>query len=133
MTDSAAMFSWRRSASKGRNTHNVFTQTDTSSVRAHGNPELSRHQKNGEDLAHSPETTRVNLTYVDRLGLQELLERHPVVGVLSGSNTNPVRLQLFPNRSVTESIIRGSRLLNEPAERVKMLSAGARNEPTAER
>ena len=100
-------------------------------MRTHGNAELGRHQKDGEDLAHSTETTRVDLTYVDSLGLQELLEGHPVVGVLSGSNTDSVGLQLFPDGSVTESIIRGSRLLNEPAKRVLTPSAGDHNELTA--
>lgn len=63
----------------------IVGQADAASVRANGHALLGSHEQHGEDLVDARETARVDLADVDRLGCEELLEAHPVVGVLAGS------------------------------------------------
>ena len=83
-------------------------------MRANGDAKLGRHQQDGQDLAHSSQSTRVDLADIDSLGLQQLLEGHSVVSVFSRSDTDPVGFQLLPDGSVTEGIVRRGRLLDKP-------------------
>lgn len=99
-------------------TYDVFTEPDTSSVRTDGDSKLGRHQQDGQDLAHTSQSTRVDLTHIDGFGLQELLEGHSVVSVFTGGNTDPVGLELLPDRGVTKGIIGRGGLLDEPIEMI---------------
>ena len=97
-------------------TYDVFTEPDTASMRTDGDSKLGRHQQDGQDLAHTSQSTRVDLTHVDGFGLQELLEGHSVVSVFTGGDTDPVGLELLPDRGVTKRIIRRGGLLDEPGQ-----------------
>jgi len=99
--------------------NNVLAQTHTSSVRADRDTELGGHQQHGEDLAHAGKADGVDLADVDGFGLEELLEDHPVVCVLTGRDADPIRLESLSDGGVTENIIWSSRFLDEPGVKVR--------------
>ncbi len=59
------------------------------------------------------------MTYVDSLRLEQLLEHHTVVRMLASRYADTVRLEGFAYSSVSEDIIWGSRLLDEPTQKVR--------------
>ena len=80
---------------------------------------LCCHEEYAEHLADARETTRVYLTDVYRLRLEQLLEHHPVMRVLARRDADSVRLERATDRSVPEDVIRSRRLLNEPEKKKK--------------
>ena len=94
--------------------NDMLAQAHTSCMRADGDTKLGGHQQNGEDLAHTSEANGVDLTDVDGLGLEKLLEDHPVVCVLASRDTNTVWLESLSDGSMTENVIWGGRFLYEP-------------------
>ena len=78
---------------------------------------LCCHEEHAEHLADARETTRVDLTDIYRLRLEQLLEHHPVMRVLAGRDANPMCLERTPDRGVPQYIIGCRRLLNEPTLR----------------
>ena len=102
--------------------NDVFTETDTTGVRADGDAELGGHEENGEDLVDAGQSTRVDLADVDGVQLEQLLENHSVVGVLSGSDTDAVRLEGLSDGGVSDRVVRSGGLLDEPGlEGLKLL------------
>lgn len=100
----------------------ILAETDTSSVRADGDAELRRHEKDGENLVDTGKTARVDLDDVDGLGLEKLLENHPVVGVLSRGDSDAVGLEGLADLGMAGDVVRGGGLLNEPrVERLELL------------
>jgi hypothetical protein len=112
----------------------ILAQTDTARMRAHGDAEptaptnqteglhennsavlLRCHQQNAQHLTHARKPTRVDLYYVDRLGLQELFEYHSIMGVFPRSNANPIRFESLANGSMAKDVVRRSRLFNKPS------------------
>lgn len=65
--------------------HDIVGQADATSVRAHGNAHLGRHEQDCENLVDAGKAARVDLANVDGFGSEELLEAHPVVCVLARS------------------------------------------------
>jgi hypothetical protein len=57
-------------------THDVFTETDTTGVRADWDAEFGGHQHDTENLVDTSDPARVDLADVDGVGLQQLLEDH---------------------------------------------------------
>jgi hypothetical protein len=99
----------------------VFTETNTASVWANRDIELLSHQKDSKDLIDTCDTARIDLTEIDGLSLEELLEDDSVLNVFTSGNTG-ARVQSLTDRSMAEDIIRRSGLLNEERiERKKIL------------
>lgn len=95
--------------------NDMLAQTHTPRMRAHRDAELGGHQQNSENLTHTSKADGVYLADIDGFRLEKLLEDHPVVRVFTSGNADAVRFESLPNGSVTENIIRSSRLLNEPS------------------
>lgn len=90
----------------------VLAKTDTTGVRADGDIELLGHQKNSENLVNTSDTASIDLTEIDGLSLEELLEDDTVLDVLAGGDTS-AGIQGFANGSVAKDIIGRGGLLNE--------------------
>lgn len=105
-SDSAGMWAHRDAEPKCGNKYSNACASSQSS--------LGSHEEHAEYLTDAGKTARVNLHYINCLGLEQLFEHHPVVRVLACGDTDTVRLQSFPDSRVPEDIIRRSRLLNEP-------------------
>ncbi len=82
--------------------------------RKHQHDPLRCHEEHAEYLADARETTRVDLAHVYRLRLEQLLERHPIMRVLSGRDADPVRLECATDRGVSQDVVRSRWLFNEP-------------------
>ena len=82
---------------------------------------LGSHEQNTQDLADASQTARVDLADVDGLCLKQLLEHHPVVGVLAGRYADTEGLERLAHSGVSEDIVWRCGLLNEPAETVILL------------
>ena len=83
---------------------------------------LGGHEKYAQNFADTCQTAGIDLTYINGIGLQELLENHAIVGMLAGRNANPMRLQCLANCSVAKDVVRRSGLFDEPAMDVSTLS-----------
>lgn len=107
-------------------------------MRADWYPEFGRHEQNREDLIDTSQSTRVDLTNVNSIKLQQLLEdhlsyvcfsgvfgrlgmgfqkkvlTHSVMGVFTCSDADIDGFEGFSNGSVSHGIIGSSRLFNEP-------------------
>lgn len=107
-----------RSSAAGRLEHLILSvpKPHPSRMRAHRHSELGRHQQDRQYLIDPGEPTRVDLTDVDGLGLEELFEYHAVVRVLSCCDTNADVLEPAADRGVTEDVIGSRRLFDEPSE-----------------
>ena len=75
---------------------------------------LGSHQQHTQHLTDSCESACINLTNIDRVRLEQLLEHHTVMRMFPSRNTNSVRLECTPDRGMAKSIIWCRRLLNEP-------------------
>jgi hypothetical protein len=60
-----------------------LAEANSAGVGTHRYAVLRRHQQHGENLVHAAKPTRVDLTEVQCLRLEHLLEQHPVHPVLS--------------------------------------------------
>lgn len=78
------------------------------------NCSLRSHQENAENLTDATKTTGVNLTNVDGLGLEQLLEDHAIVGMLPRRDTDAVGLQSLADCGVSKDIVRSRGLFDEP-------------------
>ena len=94
----------------------ILAQAHSACMRAHGDPELGRHEQDAQDLAHARKSARIDLAHVDRLRLQELLEHHPVMRVLARRDADPVWLQCFADGRMPEDVVRCRRLFDEPVQ-----------------
>ena len=101
--------------------NNVFAQTHTSSMRADRDAELGGHQQHGEDLAYACKADGVDLADVDGLGLEKLLEDHPVMCVLTSRDADTIRLESISDGGVTENIVWSSGFLYEPGGEVRKI------------
>ena len=90
----------------------VLAQADAAGVRADGHLELGGEEEDGEHLVDAAEPAAVDLRNVDRVGLEELLEHHPVVAVLAGRD--PDRPHRLGDTSVPEDVVGARRLLDPP-------------------
>lgn len=70
----------------------VLAQAHTSGVGADRDAELGGHKQNSKHLAHTSKANGVDLTDIDGFGLEELLEDHSVMCVLTRRDANAVRL-----------------------------------------
>ena len=61
-----------------------LAQAHAARVRADRDAGLGRHEQHREDLIDATKAASVDLAHADRVGLQQLLEHHPVVDVLAG-------------------------------------------------
>jgi hypothetical protein len=61
---------------------------------------LCRHEEHAENLADARETTRVDLTDIYRLRLEQLLEHHPIMRMLARRNADSMFLERTPDRSM---------------------------------
>ena len=52
---------------------------------------LGSHEQHTQYLTDPRQPTRVDLHDVDRIGLQKLLEHHPIMRVFSRCHANPMR------------------------------------------
>ena len=75
---------------------------------------LVGHEKNAQDLTDTCQSTRIDLTNVYCLSLEELFEDHPIMRVLSRSYTNFIRFESSTNGSMAKNIVRCGWLLNKP-------------------
>lgn len=57
-------------------THHILAQSYATGVRADWYTEFGRHEQNREDLIDTSQSTRVDLTNVNSIKLQQLLEDH---------------------------------------------------------
>ncbi len=87
-----------------------LAQTDATGVRAHRHAELRGEQEDGEVLVDAADPAGVDLHDVDRLGLQQLLEDHPVLDVLAGGD--PDRAHRVADGAVAEHVVGRGRLLD---------------------
>ena len=67
---------------------NVFAQTDSSRVRANGNAKLGCYQQDCKHFIYASEAAAIDLTKAYCSSLQELLEHHTILAVLTGGHTN---------------------------------------------
>jgi hypothetical protein len=63
---------------------NQFAQAEAACMRENPNSELGCHEKDCEVFVDAADARRVDLDQVDRPRLQELLEKNPVLSVLTG-------------------------------------------------
>lgn len=75
---------------------------------------LCSHQQHTEDFADPRKSARVNLHDINGLCLQQLLEYHAIVRVFSCGHTDPMRLKSLPYRSMSQDVVGGRGLLDEP-------------------
>src|SRR5882672_2137858 len=81
----------------------TLAQADPASVRADRNLELCRHQQHRQIFVDPRKPAAVDLNYVHRARLHELLEHHPVVAVLAGRD--PHRGNFSANAGVSEDVV----------------------------
>src|SRR5215472_16783522 len=77
-----------RQVVKDRKMLHVLTKADTSSVRAYWDPEFCCHQNNGKVFIDTGDTAAVDLAYIDRVCLHQLLEHHPIMAMFTGCDSN---------------------------------------------
>ena len=77
---------------------------------------LVSHEKNTQDLTDTCQSTRIDLTYVYCLSLEELFKDHPIMCVLSRSYTNFIRFESSTNGSMAKNIVRCCWLLDKPKQ-----------------
>lgn len=75
---------------------------------------LGSHQQHTQHFTDACESAGINLTNIDRVRLEQLLEHHTVMCMFPSCNTDSVRLECTPDRSMAKSIIWCRRLLDEP-------------------
>jgi len=75
---------------------------------------LCGHEEHAEHLADAGEATRVDLADVYRVRLEELLEHHPVVRVLTRRDADSMLFQRATNGRVPKDVVRRRGLLDEP-------------------
>jgi len=78
----------------------IFAEPNATCVWADRYAEFGSHEKDAEDFADTCQTAGIDLAYVNGLGLQELLEDHAIVGMLSCGNTDAMRFQRLANGGV---------------------------------
>ena len=61
---------------------------------------LGSHEKHTEHFTNTAKSARVDLAYIDRLSLQQLLEYHAIVRVFPSGDADPVRLETLANCGV---------------------------------
>src|SRR4051794_33164813 len=79
-------------------------------MRAHRDAELCRHEDDRKALVHAAEPAAVNLTEVNRLGLEQLLEDDPVLRVFDGRDADGA--DASRNRGMPQHIVWTARLLD---------------------
>ena len=93
-----------------------LAQPDAAGVRAHRDAELGGQQQDRDVLVDPGDPARVDLQHVDRVGLQQLLEHHPVGDVLAGGHRDRppsgAARQRLPDGRVAEHVVRAGRLLD---------------------
>src|SRR5260370_1374648 len=87
-----------------------LTQTDTTSVWAHGDAKLSGQQQVRDILVDAGYSSRVDLENVDGLGLQKLFEHHPVLHDFSSRDLD--WSDSPPDRGMPEDIVCAGGLLD---------------------
>ena len=87
-----------------------LAQAHAAGVRAHGHAELGRQQQIGDVLVDPGHPARVDLHDVDGPRLQQLLEDHPVGGVLAGGHLH--RLHRPADLGGAEDVVRAGGLLD---------------------
>ena len=90
----------------------VLAESDAAGVRADGHVERGGEQQHGDHLVDATEAAAVDLRGVDGAGLQQLLEHHPVVGVLAGHDAD--RGDGLADAGVGEDVVGAGRLLDPP-------------------
>jgi len=90
----------------------VLAQPDAAGVRADGNAELGRQQQDGDRLVDAADAARIELADVDRARLEELLEDHAVLDVLTGRHADGC--DLAPDAGVPEHVVGARGLLDPP-------------------
>src|SRR3569833_955945 len=90
----------------------LFAQPHASRVRANRNVELPGQQTDAKTLVDAAQTTGVDLTETDGIGLHELLKHDPVLAMLASCDPDPVRLECACNSGVAEDVVRACGLLN---------------------
>src|ERR671912_765033 len=80
-----------------------LAEPNSAGVRTDGYAVLRRHQQYGEDFVHAAKPTRVDLTEVQGLRLEHLLEQHPIHPVLSSGYFH--RGDGLPDGGMTEHIV----------------------------
>lgn len=76
---------------------------------------LLRQQQYRQDLVHASKSTGVDLAHIDCFCLQQLLEHHTVLAVLSCCNAHTIRFESRSNRCVSENVVWRGRLFEETA------------------
>ena len=79
-------------------------------MRAHGHTKLSRQQQHGEHLVEAAQPAGVELAEADRLRLEQLLEHHTVLAMLTGGHLD--RSDAARDRGVAEDVVGACRLLD---------------------
>ena len=87
-----------------------LAQPDAAGMGTDRHAELGRHEQDSKHLVDSAEARGVDLAHADRVGLEELLEHHPVVDVLAGRDAD--RGERPGDRRVAEDVVGARRLLD---------------------
>src|ERR1700748_3873249 len=90
----------------------ILAEAHATGMRTYWNVELRRHQNYNEILTHPRQTAAVNLTNINCIRLQQLLEHHAIVAVFSSCNTH--LRNLTPDAGMTENVVRAGRLFHPP-------------------
>ena len=109
----------------------VLAQPDTAGVGANGDVELRREEKDRDRLVDATDATGVELADVDRLGLEELLEHHPVLDVLAGRDAD--RGDVAADARVAEHVVRARRFLDPPRRGAPSVRIQSIASPTSQR
>lgn len=89
-----------------------LAQPHPAGVGADGLAELPGHQQHRDDLVDAGKTAGVDLHVVDRVGLQQLLEQHPVHAVLAGGDADAERAHAIADAAMPQHVIRAGGLLD---------------------
>src|SRR5713101_4377271 len=112
LADAVAQGAAYRDVVEDRQVLHVLTEPDATGVRAHRNSELGREQQHRQHLVDAAQPAAVDLAEIDRAGLQQLLEDHAVLHVLTGGDASG--LDGRANALVTKDVVRTGRLLYPP-------------------
>ena len=96
-----------------RNMLHVLAQADAARMRTHRHAELRGHQQHDEHFVQTAETATVDLTEIDRLRLQQLLEDHAILAMLAGRDADH-RREAPADRGVAEDVVGARRLFDPP-------------------
>ena len=107
--DSVLKGSADRDVIEERKMLNIFAKPDSAGMWTNRHAELCRHQQHGQHLIHSAETTAIDLTETDRVGLHQLFEDHPVLTMFAGRHANG--LDRTRNLRMAQHVIGRGRLL----------------------